>query len=336
MPPITSLVPYGVDKSGFAVPVTASYKEKYSVLGITRPNTSPRVTDIHQQITSNTYFSQYLIPLTPPLPIINDSEVFGYSTLAEVELLPTTQLTDIRNNVSQYSTVIIGVGSRIDIIRETSPLIDIGVNTIVGRSVLFINHNLPTAGTIVFVAKVSESGKISKAILSEYEHRVDGGEVTIYYPTQVDTVDPTIATVVKVFNPDFGATTHLINHTNNKDLVAQPPIPNVELITSGVLKLSSSDVTYIRNIIPNLSVGDILYVDTNSYGLTNVPGEISQPVGTFLGNSILVNIQRGIATPVGDEPIKPAIGNSGNTYIPDGIVFDAPIDNGEGSEGGGE
>lgn len=92
----------------------------------------------------------------------------------------------------------------------------------------------------------------------------------------------------------------------------------------------------MRAIIPNLLVGDILYVDTNSYGLTNVPGEISQPVGTFLGNSILVNIQRGIATPVGDEPIKPAIGNSGNTYIPDGIVFDAPIDNGEGSEGGGE
>jgi hypothetical protein len=334
--PNPNLLPYGVDKSGFAVPVTASYKEKYSVLGITRPNNSPRATDIYQQITSNTYFSQYLIPLTQPLSIINDSEVFGYSTLAEVELLPTTQLTDIRNNVSQYSTVIIGVDGYIDIIRETSPLIDIGVNKISGRSGLFINHNLPTAGTIVSIAKISESGKISKAILSEYQHTDDGDVVTIYYPTQVDTVDPTIVTVVKVFNPDFGATTHLINHTNNKDLAAQPPIPNVELITSGVLKLSSSDVTYIRNIIPNLSVGDILYVDTNSYGLTNVPGEISQPVGTFLGNSILVNIQRGIATPVGDEPIKPAIGNSGNTYIPDGIVFDTPIDNGEGSEGGGK
>lgn len=334
-----NLVPYGVDKSGFAVPVTASYKEKYSILGITGPGSSSRVTDIYQQITDDIYFSQYLIPLTQPLSIINDSEVFGYSTLAEVGLLPTTQLTDIRNNVSQYSTVVIGVGSNIDIIRETSPLIDIGVNTIVGEEGLFINHNLPTAGTIVSIAKISESGKISKAILSEYQHTVttgDGDVVTIYYPTQVDTVDPTIVTVVKVFNPDFGATTHLINHTNNKDLAAQQPIPNVELITSGVLKLSSSDVNNVRAIIPNLLVGDILYVDTNSYGLTNVPGEISQPVGTFLGNSILVNIQRGIATPVGDEPIKPAIGNSGNTYIPDGIVFDAPIDNGEGSEGGGE
>ena len=49
--------------------------------------------------------------------------------------------------------------------------------------------------------------------------------------------------------------------------------------------------------------------------MTYDPGEISQPVGTFLGNSILVNIRRGIAAPVGDEPIKPAIGNSGNTYI---------------------
>lgn len=339
IPTTPNLVPYGVDKSGFAVPVTASYKEKYSVLGITGPNNSPRVTDIYQSLTDDIYFSQYLIPLTQPLSIINDSEVFGYSTLAEVGLLPTTQLTDIRNNVSQYSTVVIGVGSNIDIIRETSPLIDIGVNTIVGEEGLFINHNLPTAGTIVSIAKISESGKISKAILSEYQHTVttgDGDVVTIYYPTQVDTVDPTIVTVVKVFNPDFGATTHLINHTNNKDLAAQQPIPNVELITSGVLKLSSSDVNNVRAIIPNLLVGDILYVDTNSYGLTNVPGEISQPVGTFLGNSILVNIQRGIATPVGDEPIKPAIGNSGNTYIPDGIVFDAPIDNGEGSEGGGE
>jgi hypothetical protein len=332
-------VPYGVDKSGFAVPVTASYKEKYSVIGFTKPITAARLTDIYQSITDDIYFSQYLIPLTQPLSIINDSEVFGYSTLAEVGLLPTTQLTDIRNNVSQYSTVIIGVDGYIDIIRETSPLIDIGVNKISGRSGLFINHNLPTAGTIVSVAKVSESGKISKAILSEYQHTVttdDGDVVTIYYPTQVDTVDPTIVTVVKVFNPDFGATTHLINHTNNKDLAAQQPIPNVELITSGVLKLSSSDVNNVRAIIPNLLVGDILYVDTNSYGLTNVPGEISQPVGTFLGNSILVNIQRGIATPVGDEPIKPAIGNSGNTYVPEGLVFDTPIDNGEGSEGGGE
>lgn len=337
--PNHNLVPYGVDKSGFAVPVTASYKEKYSVIGFTKPITAARLTDIYQSITDDIYFSQYLIPLTQPLSIINDSEVFGYSTLAEVGLLPTTQLTDIRNNVSQYSTVVIGVGSNIDIIRETSPLIDIGVNTIVGEEGLFINHNLPTAGTIVSIAKISESGKISKAILSEYQHTVttgDGDVVTIYYPTQVDTVDPTIVTVVKVFNPDFGATTHLINHTNNKDLAAQQPIPNVELITSGVLKLSSSDVNNVRAIIPNLLVGDILYVDTNSYGLTNVPGEISQPVGTFLGNSILVNIQRGIATPVGDEPIKPAIGNSGNTYVPEGLVFDTPIDNGEGSEGGGE
>lgn len=337
--PNPNLVPYGVDKSGFAVPVTASYKEKYSVIGFTKPITAARLTDIYQSITDDIYFSQYLIPLTQPLSIINDSEVFGYSTLAEVGLLPTTQLTDIRNNVSQYSTVIIGVGSYIDIIRETSPLIDIGVNTIVGEEGLFINHNLPTAGTIVSVAKISESGKISKAILSEYQHTVttdDGDVVTMYYPTQVDTVDPTIVTVVKVFNPDFGATTHLINHTNNKDLAAQQPIPDVELITSGVLKLSSSDVNNVRAIIPNLLVGDILYVDTNSYGLTNVPGEISQPVGTFLGNSILVNIQRGIATPVGDEPIKPAIGNSGNTYVPEGLVFDTPIDNGEGSEGGGE